>query len=230
MNYGWLQPNTSDTEYHRVVLHEFGHSLGCIHEHQNPSATIPWNREKVYKTYGGSPNFWSRQQVDVNLFQKYGADQTQFTEFDTHSIMLYPITKDLTDGTFEVGWNTELSDPDKAFIRAMYPLDENPAIELTIDAPETQTDIGASGEEDIYCFQVSVGGAFTIETTGRTDVLMGLFGPNDAKKQIAQDDDSGAGLNARITQALAPGEYYVRVRHFRPKGTGKYGISVKHAG
>ncbi len=36
MNYGWLTPTTGDEEYSRVVLHEFGHAIGCIHEHQNP--------------------------------------------------------------------------------------------------------------------------------------------------------------------------------------------------
>jgi len=36
MNYGWLKDDTDDVEYRRVVIHEFGHALGAIHEHQNP--------------------------------------------------------------------------------------------------------------------------------------------------------------------------------------------------
>ena len=44
MNYGWLKADTEDEEYSRVVLHEFGHSLGAIHEHQSPGVTIPWDK------------------------------------------------------------------------------------------------------------------------------------------------------------------------------------------
>lgn len=226
MNYGWLHPNTPTQEYHRVVLHEFGHALGCIHEHQNPVANIPWNKEAVYRAYGGPPNNWTRQQVDVNLFQKYGQDQTQFSEFDRQSIMLYPIQKELTDGVFEVGWNSALSETDKTFINHMYPKVEKSALELTIGAAPTQAEIGAHGEEDLFTFRATSSGNYTIETSGRTDVVMGLFGPNDFTRQIAQDDDSGLGLNAKISRFLEPGEYAVRVRHFRPRGVGKYGIAV----
>jgi hypothetical protein len=36
MNYGWLTPNAPDDVLRPVVLHEFGHALGLIHEHQHP--------------------------------------------------------------------------------------------------------------------------------------------------------------------------------------------------
>jgi len=48
MNLGWLTKATRNDEVFRVVLHEFGHALGLIHEHQNPVATIPWNKPAVY--------------------------------------------------------------------------------------------------------------------------------------------------------------------------------------
>ena len=121
MNYGWLTPTTEDDEYSRVVLHEFGHALGCIHEHQNPKAGIPWNKDAVYRYYEGPPNHWSKDEVDSNLFQKYSQDQTQFTAWDPTSIMEYPIPKELTTGGFEVGWNRVLSVTDIAFIRNLYP-------------------------------------------------------------------------------------------------------------
>ena len=48
MNYGWFDSETTDDEYRRVVLHEFGHALGLAHEHQSPGVAIPWNEQKVY--------------------------------------------------------------------------------------------------------------------------------------------------------------------------------------
>jgi serralysin len=121
MNYGWLTPDTDMTEYRRVVLHEFGHALGMIHEHQNPNAGIPWNKNAVYALYGGPPNNWSHDQVDINVFHLYARDRVRATQFDRTSIMLYPIPPELTDGRMSVGWNVELSDADKHFIAGLYP-------------------------------------------------------------------------------------------------------------
>lgn len=121
MNYGWLRPDSPEDDYKRVVVHEFGHALACIHEHQNPSGNIPWDEEKVYAYYMGPPNNWPKVQVFQNLLQKYSADQYQFTEFDRDSIMLYPVPKELTVGGYEVGWNRELSEMDRSMIARMYP-------------------------------------------------------------------------------------------------------------
>lgn len=227
MNYGWLTPTTPNEEYNRVVLHEFGHALGCIHEHQHPTNEIPWNKPAVYRAYGGPPNYWSKQQVDFNLFQKYSQNQTQFSQFDRHSIMLYPIPKELTDGFFEVGMNSSLSDLDKQFIGVVYPFESVPVVDLVIGAEPLEASIGTHGEEDVYRFSVAAEGVYTIETSGRTDLRMGLYGPDDRARQIAHDDDSGKGTNALISLVLQPGQYLARVRHFRPRGSGKYKIAVR---
>ncbi len=124
MNYGWLKPDSSDREYSGVVLHEFGHALGCIHEHQHPEAGIPWNRDAVYRYYMGPPNNWPRERVDSNLFSRYGKDITQFSKFDTKSIMLYSVRKELTTNGYEVKSSSYLSDTDKAFIRSIYPFSD----------------------------------------------------------------------------------------------------------
>ncbi|KAK3944177.1 hypothetical protein QBC46DRAFT_375581 [Diplogelasinospora grovesii] len=120
MNFGWLTDNTAEDEFSRVIIHEFGHALGCIHEHQSPAANIPWNREAVYNYYQVTQG-WSRAQVDVNIFQLYDRSTTQFSAWDAGSIMLYAIPASLTTNGFSTGWNRQLSETDKAFIAKTYP-------------------------------------------------------------------------------------------------------------
>ncbi len=229
MNYGWLKPNTADSEYERVVIHEFGHALGMIHEHQNPVTSIPWDKEAVYAYYGGPPNNWSRETTDTNLFQTYSASITNFTEFDRDSIMLYPIQQQFTIGEFEVGWNRKLSPQDIKFIGLLYPFAKPRENELTIGGEPLATSISKAGEIDEFTFVVTDGGQYTVETGGRTDLVMTLYGPDDNTVHIAEDDDSGRRLNPRITQMLLPGTYTALVRHFSAERTGDYTVSVRAA-
>jgi len=121
MNFGWLKDDTDSTEYERVVVHEFGHALGCIHEHQSPSEKLRWNKAAVYKAFSGSPNFWSKADIDSNILQKYSPKGISFTKFDIKSIMLYQFDGSLfTDGK-GTPENTKLSAMDKQMIGQMYP-------------------------------------------------------------------------------------------------------------
>ena len=122
MNYGWLDDDTDDTEYSRVVKHEFGHALGAIHEHQNPQANIPWNKPKVYEYFMGPPNNWSKEDVDHNLFERYSQTITNSTKFDERSIMIYHIAAEFTLDNVEIGAGVnDLSDTDKEFMKTQYP-------------------------------------------------------------------------------------------------------------
>jgi serralysin len=121
MNLGWLTAETPDEEASRVVLHEFGHALGMLHEHQNPGHRIRWNKPVIYQALAQSPNYWDAETVDRNFFETYDRTQTQFTAFDPLSIMVYVVPKAWTlDGqTFPE--NSKLSEEDKRFIGARYP-------------------------------------------------------------------------------------------------------------
>jgi hypothetical protein len=120
MNYGWLTPDCSDDDVSAVVLHEFGHAFGCIHEHQNPAGGIKWNKEVVYAYYAGPPNYWSKETVDHNIFESYDEDLTVHSRLDPNSIMMYPIDRSWTLDGFEVAFKTKLSATDKDFVRQMY--------------------------------------------------------------------------------------------------------------
>jgi serralysin len=122
MNYGWLTDASPESELRRVVLHEFGHALGLIHEHQNPKdGGIEWNRAAVKRDLSGPPNNWDDDTIENNMFAKYAPGALAATGVDASSIMMYPIPKAWTlDGT-SAGLNPELSDKDKQFIATNYP-------------------------------------------------------------------------------------------------------------
>jgi hypothetical protein len=121
MNFGWLKDDTDATEYERVVVHEFGHALGAIHEHQNPKGGIQWNLPAVYAYFAGPPNFWTKEETDVNVVGKYSVNQLNASKYDPNSIMLYQFDGALIKGGKPTKFNTRLSRGDKRFIRKQYP-------------------------------------------------------------------------------------------------------------
>jgi serralysin len=121
MNFGWLTPSVTDAAAQRVILHEFGHALGLIHEHQNPLGSISWNKAAVYQDLSGPPNNWDKATIDRNMFQAYPKDVIDGTELDRTSIMMYPIPASwVTDPSQAVGLNSQLSATDKKYIKKAY--------------------------------------------------------------------------------------------------------------
>jgi hypothetical protein len=108
-------------EIRRVVSHEFGHSLGLIHEHQNPDHPIQWDRKAVIADLSGPPNSWDEATIEHNIFEKYDPAKLSATAVDPKSIMMYPIPATWTTDGFSAGLNEEPSDTDKEFIRGAYP-------------------------------------------------------------------------------------------------------------
>ena len=152
MNLGWLDDDTQfDAEPYKntgqVVLHEFGHAMGMIHEHQNPkNNTIQWNKPVVYEELQRT-NGWSTQQVNENMFRKYGdaqmcakvkalapysdqqedirgyceGDMVNGSEYDPHSIMHYWYPpRWIVAGNANVPVNTTFSPLDEEWLRKYY--------------------------------------------------------------------------------------------------------------
>lgn len=138
MNFGWFDNFTSEEEFKRVILHEFGHALGLLHEHQHPNSGIKWNYPKVYAYYFQTLN-WSKERVDEVVFQKYNDNQTN-NAYDPGSIMHYSIPKEFTLDGYEVGNNTNLSEGDINLISTLYPKN-NDAVLAGIKPPHRITDL-----------------------------------------------------------------------------------------
>ncbi|RDL35968.1 uncharacterized protein BP5553_06580 [Venustampulla echinocandica] len=86
MNFGWFDDETSDEEFSRTVIHEFGHAIGCIHEQASPVVDIPWNKPAVYEYYLREDGC-DKAKVDANVFEKAVQANTLNTRFDNTSII-----------------------------------------------------------------------------------------------------------------------------------------------
>jgi hypothetical protein len=103
-----------------AIVHEFGHAIGLMHEHMNPTSGIKWDKNRVYAAYKMQQG-WSKEQVDAQLFKKYSITYTNGTKYDAKSIMHYPISRWETLDGFFVDWNYSISEGDKQIVSALYP-------------------------------------------------------------------------------------------------------------
>lgn len=226
MNLGWLTEATPEQEWERVVLHEFGHALGCVHEHSSPAARIPWDLPTVYRYYGRPPNAWTKEEIDRNVIARYGREQTQFTRFDPKSIMIYPIPGALTKDRYVVDWNLTLSELDRQFIGSRYPFADPAAKLLVCEGPSVDGRIEQPGAVDLFRFEVIRPGGYVLETTGYIDLTLHVLGPGGETRPLADVSDGGLGGNVRVELALMEGDYRVEIRHRRPRGTGRYALTL----
>jgi hypothetical protein len=93
--------------------------LGAVHEHQQPSSPLVWDKPAVIQDHAG---IWNAKKVDSQIFKKYEYDKVSATTFDPLSVMLYPIKKSwIKNKDLVFKSNTEPSDLDKRAMSAVYP-------------------------------------------------------------------------------------------------------------
>ena len=118
-----------------TILHEFGHALGLLHEHQSPVATCAneFNWDFIVKYLKGPPNNWDEETINFNL-APFGGEDLMMTDFDPASIMLYSFPKEYylkgANSTCYIGQsNVDISSADKATVEYVYPADMAARIE-----------------------------------------------------------------------------------------------------
>lgn len=123
MNFGWFNDKTTDQEFKRTTLHEFGHALGLRHEHQNKNQNIQWNEEAVYDYFGKQG--WSREKTYEQVLKRYGNEKDVTNGvYDPLSIMHYWYPPELINGGVKIRQNNELSEGDKKIVGELYPFEE----------------------------------------------------------------------------------------------------------
>lgn len=175
-NFGWLDENTSEAEFRRVVLHEFGHVLGLVHEHQHPTNNIQWNKEVVYSYY--AQQGWNRTTVDSNIFKKYTTTQTNYNAYDKYSIMHYDIPAQHTLNNYSVGMNYVLSQNDVNFISQQYPI-KTAKNALFYGKDRIKMGESKTSDNGIYTLTLESGGKLTLRKNKNTILWSINSGYND---------------------------------------------------
>ena len=233
-------------EVRRLVLHEFGHALGLIHEHQNPNGGLQFRIPEVYQ-YFWQTQHWDQQTVQEQIITPATMSELKnAVAFDPDSIMLYsfPASIIAAGPVTATKVNYDLSDGDKRYIASIYPSDATSTpvpvappsagtLPLTLGEPVTGM-VPIRGAEIPYSFEVGTPGTFTMETftpPGSREEFWVLT-LLDAAGTFLDNDQKGSsphGLNALIRRALDPGRYVLKLRHRLRNGVGDYGVIVRPA-
>lgn len=123
LNLGWLSVRNQTPDDAGVVLHEFGHALGLVHEHQSPvDGGLQWNRPVVIAALSGPPNNWDLATITSNVFDQYARNQlTATAHLELTSIMMYTFPASWTTNHIATPYNIVLSAVDKQLARTLYP-------------------------------------------------------------------------------------------------------------
>ncbi|MFE6282264.1 M12 family metallopeptidase [Streptomyces sp. NPDC057877] len=226
MNFGWdlTAPGERGT-----ALHEIGHALGMLHEHQSPFAGIHWDDEAVFAELAGPPNFWDRERTFFNILRKLDGDEVNGSAWDPQSIMEYafPPGLILEPEQYRAGLNPPgtLSPLDKEFALRWYPplaAPEPPALVPFRSAPLRL----GPGEQADFTVEPPQTREYTVGAFGDGDAVVVIFEVRDGEpRYLAGQDDGGTERNATVRARLVKGRrYFVRVRLYSSWGSGETAV------
>ena len=134
MNLASFTMATADSEFHRVVRHETGHTLGFPHEHMRSQIIDRIDREKAITLFMSTQG-WSREKVIAQVLTPLDNSALIATaQADPNSIMCYSLPASIMKDGVAVNGGPDIDALDAQFAASIYPkfanwqlLDNNPA-------------------------------------------------------------------------------------------------------
>ena len=121
MNLDSFTMNTPDSEFHRVIRHETGHTLGFPHEHRRKAIVNRIDREKAIKEFMRTQG-WSRQEVIEQVLTPFETSALKATAVtDENSIMCYDLPASIMKDGVAVPGGKDINNLDAAFTAKLYP-------------------------------------------------------------------------------------------------------------
>jgi hypothetical protein len=121
MNLEAFTMQTPESEFHRVVRHETGHTLGCPHEHMRRELVDKIDPEKAIE-YFGETQGWSPEEVRQQVLTPLEDSSLLGTAHsDSNSIMCYQIPGTITKDGQPIPGGLDIDEFDYEFMASIYP-------------------------------------------------------------------------------------------------------------
>jgi hypothetical protein len=120
MNLDSFTASTPDSEYNRVVTHEFGHTLGWPHEHERPEIIARLDPEKTI-AYFMQTQGWSRDEVIQQLLTPPPDIDPRSLPSDVRSIMCYELPGSITKDGQPIPGGLDIDEEDARLAGILYP-------------------------------------------------------------------------------------------------------------
>ena len=121
MNLEGFTMRTPEAEFHRVVRHETGHTLGCPHEHMRRELVNQIDRAKAIK-YFKLTQGWSEEEVIAQVLTPIEDGSLLGTvNADPNSIMCYQIPGTITKNGRPILGGIDIDEQDYEFMSSIYP-------------------------------------------------------------------------------------------------------------
>ena len=120
MNLEAFTMKTPESEYHRVVRHETGHTLGFPHEHMRKALVEKIDVAKAIAFYQQDQG-WNEQEVRAQVLTPIEESSLRGTAPDPNSIMCYQIPGAITKDGMPIIGGKDIDALDASFAASIYP-------------------------------------------------------------------------------------------------------------
>jgi hypothetical protein len=121
MNLDSFTMQMPESEFHRVIRHETGHTLGCPHEHMRRELVDRIDEEKAIEFFGETQGWTPEDVCQQVLTPIEDGSLIKTAHADPNSIMCYQIPGTITkDGQPIIG-GLDIDESDFQFMASIYP-------------------------------------------------------------------------------------------------------------